>query len=73
MEYVIVVFSEKRRVLMDGADIGETGDTLQVETGTHDFSLSGLHDYRPVHQQLAVHNTNPIIPLDILFVKKGAS
>ena len=41
MEYVIVKFSESRKVYIDDKPSGDTNETLLVENGHHAFRIEG--------------------------------
>lgn len=69
MEYVIVRFSEKREVLIDGEPGGETEEMLLVDRGTHRFQLSDPQDYKPKWRQPVVKNTTPVSPMEVTFEK----
>jgi hypothetical protein len=69
MEFVIVVFPDDRAVLIDGVATGHTNRSLQVDTGTHTFSLGSPQDYTPTQRQLLVQNTTIIRPLRVIFEK----
>jgi hypothetical protein len=69
MEYVIVIYSENRDVLIDGDVGGATGEVLQVEKGTHRFQLSDPQDYSPKWRQPVVKNTTFADPMEVTFGK----
>lgn len=69
MEYVVVIFSEKREVLVDGDTGGYTGDVLMLEKGTHRFQLSDPQDYKPKWRQPAVKGTTLASPMEVEFEK----
>jgi len=69
MEYVIVRYSKKRTVLVDGEESGSTDDILRLEQGTHTFSLSDPQDYKPSSQARMVKDTTPIKPMEVTFVQ----
>lgn len=73
MEYVIVIYPEERDVFVDGQQVGKTNQTLQIETGHHTFSLGEPPDYTPPSQTVAVTDTNPIIPMEIVFTPLGGA
>ncbi len=73
MEYVIVKYPNERDVYVDDQLAGKTGDTLQIETGHHRFTLGTPLDYEPAAQDVAVTGTNPIIPMEIEFAPTGAA
>ena len=77
MEYVIVKFSERREVLVDGVSHGfnrePTGEwrELRVEEGLHRFRLRGPDDYVPLWQTCEVTGTDVNAPMCIVFEKKA--
>ena len=73
MEFVIVKYPEERDVFIDDQQSGKTNQTLQVETGHHTFSLGAPPDYTPPSQDVAVADTNPIIPMEIEFTPAGSA
>ena len=74
MEYVIVKFHSRRKVLVDGAAQGYNTDTsgnpnvIQLAEGTYAFSLSGEKDFSPDEQEVRVANTNQFEPLEVVFL-----
>lgn len=70
MEFVIVTYPSSRDVFVDDQLSGKTGETLQIETGHHRFSLGEPKDYEPPMQDVVVAATNPIIPMEIAFTPK---
>jgi hypothetical protein len=69
MEYVIVKYSQKRTVLVDGEESGTTGVVLRLEQGTHTFSLSDPQDYKPSFRRRMVKDTTSIKPMEVTFDK----
>jgi hypothetical protein len=67
MEFVLVTFPRVRRVRMDGATQGQTGQVIGVQRGVHIFDLGSPLDYTPPSVQLPVANTLPDAPLVITF------
>jgi hypothetical protein len=67
MEYIYVDFRESRRVLVDGAECGDTNKTLKVQRGTFTISLNGDGDYEPPSQEVTVANTTYPEPMRIQF------
>ena len=67
MEFVIVKYPESRDVFVDEQVAGRTGETLQIETGHHRFTLGDPPDYAPPTREVTVAGTNPIIPMEIEF------
>ena len=73
MEFVRVLFPTSRRVRIDGSLRGSTNTTLQVNAGTHRFTLSGQPDYSPPFIDQAVTGTTVVFPLTIQFVPLAAA
>ncbi len=69
MEYVIVEFAEDRGVLIDDNENGRTNQTLMVEAGTHEFTLSDAADFTPEKREILVQYTASDDPLKIGFEK----
>lgn len=67
MEFVLVTFPTLRRVRMDGAQQGETGQVIGVQRGTHIFDLGNPSNYAPPSVQTVVANTSQMQPLVIPF------
>ncbi len=70
MEYLIVRFSETRRVLVDKVDQGRTDDVIELETGTYTITLSPPKNYTPKWRRVALSNTSPIKPKEVTFAKR---
>ena len=69
VEYVKIIFSEERNVILDGDPGGITGEVLLVEKGTHRFQLDGPQDYTPRWRQPVVKNTTFASPMEVSFEK----
>ena len=67
MEFVLVTFPTQRRVRMDGAQQGDTGQIIGVQRGTHIFDLGKPPNYAPPSVQTVVANTSQMQPLVIPF------
>jgi hypothetical protein len=72
MEFVIVTFPEKRDVLIDGNVNGKTNQTLMVEAGNHEFTLSGTADFTPKKRNVLVQFTASNDPMRVSFDKRTA-
>jgi hypothetical protein len=71
MEYLLVVFPESRRVLVDGIDLEqETGVVIEVEAGTHIVTLRGPADFLPPEHEITLENTSVLEPLEVHFEKR---
>ena len=67
MEFVIVKYPESRDVIIDEQVAGKTGETLQIESGYHRFSLGVPLNYSPPERVVGVSDTNPSMPMKIPF------
>jgi len=65
MEYVVIRYTRRRVVRMDGQDAGFTNDTLMVEAGHHVFDLGEPPDYTPASVERVVQSTVSEDPLVI--------
>lgn len=70
MEYLLVVFSENRGVLLDGLMIGPTNQILEVEAGLHSITLDDPQDFTPESYIISIDGTTEISPKEIAFMKK---
>ena len=66
MEYVKVLFPEKRTVFVDGRPVGESNEILPIEGGTHEFSLDPGDD-KASRTLAMVSNTTTVRPAKIKF------
>jgi len=71
MEFVRVIYPDKRSVRVDGTVTGETGEVLQMEAGTHKFDLGTPVDYHPASKEVLVTGTTVLLPLRVEFTKGG--
>ena len=72
MEFVLVLFAEEREVVIDDVNSGEeTNKVIEVEAGTHCFSLAGTRDFVPLEQFFTVVNTSVLNPREVRFEKKA--
>ena len=71
MEYLLVRFPEKRRVIIDDIDTGQhTGEVIELEAGHHDITLSGPDDFVPETQSIVLQNSSELAPMEVSFEKK---
>jgi len=71
MEYLLVRFSEKRRVIIDDIDTRQhTGEVIEMEGGHHDIRLSGPDDFVPKIQSIILQNSTELEPVEVRFAKK---
>ncbi len=70
MEYLRVVFSERREVIIDTVNSGQyTGDVIEVEAGHHIVSLNGEPDYLPKEKEILLEDTSVLDPMEVRFEK----
>lgn len=67
MEWIKVLYPQKRDVFVDGRRSGETDVKMIVARGRHRFDLGAPHDYSPGHQDVTVTGTSPLSPMPIEF------
>ncbi|MEH6824327.1 MAG: hypothetical protein V7629_10500 [Motiliproteus sp.] len=71
MEYLLVGFTDKRRVIIDDVDSGQyTGDVIELEAGHHDITLSGTEDFVPKKKPIILRDTTELGPMEVHFEKK---
>jgi len=68
MEFIVVHFSDPRKVFVDGMPMGKTEKTLRVEAGIHTIDLGDPRDYIPNEYSLDVQGTASLDPLEVRFV-----
>ncbi len=71
MEFVILNYLTKRPVYVDGVLTGDTNDVLQMDAGTHKFDLGVPADYDPASRTVVVSGTTVLLPMKVVFTKKG--
>ena len=67
MEFVVVEFPQIRRVFIDDAPQGMTGQRQAVQEGHHVFDLGEPVDYTPARQEVLVSGTSVPNPMSIVF------
>ena len=72
MEFVRVIHPAKRSVNVDGVRTGDTNEVLQMDAGTHKFDLGVPVDYEPASQNVVVAGTTVLLPMKVVFAKKGS-
>jgi hypothetical protein len=71
MEYLRVLFSERRKVVIDGVNSGQyTGDVIELEAGRHIVSLNGEPDFDPELGEIILEGTSVLVPKEVRFEKK---
>jgi hypothetical protein len=71
MEYLLVGFTEKRRVIIDDVDSGQyTGEVIELEAGHHDITLAGLKNFVPKIKSVVLLDTTELDPMEVSFEKE---
>jgi hypothetical protein len=71
MEYLLVGFTEKRRVIIDNVDSGQyTGEVIELEAGHHDIALSGPKNFVPKIKSVVLLDTTELDPMEVSFEKE---
>jgi hypothetical protein len=71
MEYLLVTFVEKRRVIIDNIDTGQhTGEVIELEAGHHDIVLSSPDDFEPPMESIVLKDSSELDPREVSFAKK---
>ena len=71
--FVIYAGGSVRRVLFDGAELGDTGTTLVCSQGVHVVSLKGDPPTDPPQQQVSLSSTSAEFPEEITFSPAAGS
>ena len=69
MEFAIVTFPAVRAVIVDNAEMGQTGQILRLQRGTHTFDLAMPLDYRPESQTITLTGTSFEDPREVVFTE----
>lgn len=71
-EYLVVLFPRKRRVLVNGAFMGNTNRKLELEGGCYEVSLGPPDNFTPARHDLDLRNTSSLAPLIVEFEEAEA-
>jgi len=67
-EYLVVKFPKPRKVLLNGAPMGNTNELLPLqEGGKYTVSLEPPPDFTPPEQDIDLRNTSALNPLEVEF------
>lgn len=59
-----------RRVLVNGKEIGSTGELIEFEGGRSVIALSGPSDYEPAEHVIVVDGTSALTPIEVVFRRR---
>lgn len=71
MEFLLVQYPRKRRVMVKNELIGYTNEVIEVEGGPYTISLGGDANYTPASRKVNVNNTSVLDPKTIAFTPVG--
>ena len=66
-EYLVVLFPQRRRVLLNGAPRGYTNELLELEGRKYLVSLEPPADFSPSEQEIDLLNTSAMEPREVKF------
>ena len=67
-EYILVVFSETREVIIDDVASGyNTGNVIEIGAGTRTISLVDPKNFTPLEQDVKPSGASPIKPQKVFF------
>ena len=66
-EYLVVLFPQRRGVLLNGAPRGYTSELLELEGGKYLVSLEPPPDFSPPVQEIDLRNTSAMEPREVEF------
>jgi hypothetical protein len=67
MEYLLVRFDQRRRVVVNGLRNGFTNSILQLESGSYEITLEPPPDFSPLSQSVRLQNTAAMDPYQVTF------
>ena len=71
MEYLKVLFSENREVIIDSLNSGQfTGEVIEVEAGHHIISLGGDQNFVPGEIKVTLKGSSVLDPEEVRFEKE---
>ena len=71
MEYLLVEYPRKRKVIVKDETIGYTNEIIEIEGGAYNISLGGQSNYSPVSRRVTLANTSVLDPKTVSFTPAG--
>ncbi|MGE0144175.1 MAG: hypothetical protein AB7I19_10780 [Planctomycetota bacterium] len=59
-----------RRVLVNGKEVGATGELIEFEGGRSVIALAGPSDYEPAEHLIVVDGTSALTPIEVVFRRR---
>jgi len=66
-EYLVVLFPQPRKVLLNGDPRGYTNELLTLDGGKYLVSLDDPPDFTPLEQEIDLRHTSALEPLEVEF------
>lgn len=67
LEFLVVSFSQRRKVFVNGEFMGHTEDLLELEGGLYVVTLGPPPDFTPIRHLIDLHGTSAFTPMKIEF------
>ena len=67
MEFLLVLFPRKRRVMIDGVFNGSTNELIELEGGEHSVSLGPPNNFKPKQRTVDLSDTSALAPMIVSF------
>ena len=66
-EYLVALFPRSRRVMINGAFMGNTNTKLELEGGLYEVTLGPPKNFIPEKHDVDLHNTSSLMPMIVEF------
>ncbi len=66
-EYLEVLFPQRRTVLINGEEMGETNQLLELEGGRYEVTLAPPPDFTPERRTIDLRNSSALMPQQVEF------
>jgi hypothetical protein len=66
-EYLVVLFSRNRRVMVNGEFMGTTNKKLELESGLYEVTLGPPLNFTPDVHDVDLRNTSSLMPMIVEF------
>lgn len=66
-EYLVALFPRSRRVMINGAFMGNTNKKLELEGGLYEVTLGPPKNFIPEKHDIELRNTSSLMPMIVEF------
>ncbi|PQP35147.1 hypothetical protein C6A37_04035 [Desulfobacteraceae bacterium SEEP-SAG9] len=66
-EYLVALFPRNRRVMINGAFMGNTNKKLELEGGLYEVTLGPPKSFTPEKHDVDLRNTSSLMPMIVEF------